>query len=118
MDSYPVSDELKYWLDRHGMRSRTAGTVALHGKGAGTKVEEAFAPATANSGRDRAPMGIKGPGIAPGQVVRNKPHWGEPSPAGEGRPVMTEAMSKRTGWRVVRTVPLLMISDGGLSEHG
>ena len=123
METIPVSDELVAWLDRCGMRGNGLAGPALHGMGAGTKVEEAFAPATANSGRDRAPIGMGKTGSrSPRQVGQGRnvnTDRGEAVGVNYGTNIdaaMANAMSRG---RVYRARPLLIALDGGLSgAHG
>lgn len=116
MDSYPVSRELMDWLDRRGMRGNGLAGPALHGKGAGTQVEVAHVPATANSGRDRAPISNKRTGIAPAKFHRESVNTdrGETVGVNYGTNIdaaMAAAMSNGMEWRVVRAMPLLMIAN-------
>lgn len=131
MDSYPVTDALLDWLDRKGMRGNGAGTPALHGMGAGTKVEDAFAPATAQreGGETRADMnsgktGSRSPRqVGQGRNVRTI--MGETRGVSNGTNYGTHMgtamaqMAMRHGARVVRCAPWLMVIEGGLSgAHG
>ena len=109
MTTIQVSAELEAWLARKGM------------KGAGTQVEVAHVPATANSGRDRAPISNKRTGIAPAKFHRESVNTdrGEPVGVNYGTNIdaaMANAMSRG---RVYRARPLLIALDGGLSgAHG
>lgn len=109
MTTIQVSDTLREWLARNGM-------------GAGTQVEVAHVPATANSGRDRAPISNKRTGIAPAKFHRESVNTDRREAVGVNYgtnidAAMASAMS-RGAWRVVRSAPLLMVLDCENERHG